>query len=491
MHLRPLAVAAALALAAPAATLAASIHGTARADRVNGTARDDRIEVVGGGVDTVKCGRGADTVNADLSDRVAKDCELVTRRISVDTVAGGGGEHQTEVEPAAFGWERTVVATFQVGRFSDGGATAIGWSQSPDGGKTWRSGILPGITTASGGEAPRASDPAVAYDADHATWLVSTLIIGNAFTEVGISRSPDGATWSPPVAAARTNGPGLAYDKEWVGCDNIASSPFYGSCYLVWTDEILGRIASQTSRDGGVTWSAPVTVAAQFGANAEGALPLVQPDGALVVVFNGNDAGIYVSESVDGGATYTTPLAIADLQQAVQIDLRTPSLPAAAVDANGRIYVVWADCRFRIRCTGDDVVLTTSLDGTIWTKPTKIPGAGFDSFVPGIAADPASPGHVSVVTYVRTSQTCSGAGCSYGVATTSSRDGGLTWTTPRRLDAFPVRYDWIALTDGGRFTGDYAGAAYADGRFVPVFALAQAPAGRTLHEYMAAASIAG
>ena len=82
MHLRPLAVAAALALMVPAATLAASIHGTARPDHLNGSKRDDRIDVVGGGADSVKCGRGADVVNADLSDRIAKDCELVTRRIS-------------------------------------------------------------------------------------------------------------------------------------------------------------------------------------------------------------------------------------------------------------------------------------------------------------------------------------------------------------------------------------------------------------------------
>src|SRR5205085_9347157 len=117
-------------------------------------------------------------------DKVARDCELETRRISTDPIAGARGEHQSEVEPSALASGSTVVASFQVGLIPEGGATAIGWSQSTDAGRTWRSGVLPGWTSAGGGgDASRASDPAVAYDADHATWLVSTLIISDTFTE--------------------------------------------------------------------------------------------------------------------------------------------------------------------------------------------------------------------------------------------------------------------------------------------------------------------
>jgi len=104
---------------------------------------------------------------------------------------------------------------------------------------------------------------------------------GVGYTGLGISRSADGASWATPVFAARNATVSLAYDKEWISCDNAPASPYYGNCYLAYTDIAVPRIAVQSSRDGGATWGAPVTVTALFGADAVGALPLVQPDGAL------------------------------------------------------------------------------------------------------------------------------------------------------------------------------------------------------------------
>jgi hypothetical protein len=481
----------ALALLAPTAAAAALIQGTARPDQLNGTGKADRIDAVFGGTDRVNCGKGVDIVTADPADKVARDCEFVSRRISVDALTAAPGQHQTEVEPSVAGWDSTAVATFQVGRFSDGGAAGIGWATSTDAGRTWRSGILPGLTAASSppGEAARASDPAVGYDAAHGTWLIATLVLGNNFTALGISRSGDGSTWSAPVSAARLATNSLAYDKEWIACDNASTSRFYGSCYLVYTDIATPRLALQVSRDGGATWNAPVTVTSAFAAEAEGALPLVQPDGALTIVFGEGDAGVYAVRSTDGGATFAPQVGIAPIRRAAQPLLRAPSLPAAAVDASGRLYVAWADCAFRTGCDGNTVVLTTSVDGSTWTALTRVPGTAFDSFVPGIAADPSVPGRVSVITYVRKSISCSADTCSYGVAVTSSLNGGATWTKPQRLDAVAPRYTWIANA-GGQFVGDYVGAAFAGGRFVPVFALASAPLkNRRLREYMVAASL--
>jgi hypothetical protein len=481
-----------LALLAPAAAAAAVIQGTAHAERVKGTTKADRIDVVFGATDRVSCGKGTDTVTADLADKIAADCEFVSRRISVDSlVAAPRAQHQTEVEPSVAGWGSTAVATFQVGRFRDGGAAGIGWATSADAGRTWRSGILPALTAAStpAGDAPRASDPAVAYDAAHGTWLISTLVLGDAFTGLGISRSADAVAWSAPVSAARLASSSLAYDKEWVGCDNTSTSRFYGTCYLAYTDLATPRIALQASRDGGATWGAPVTATAAFGLAAEGALPLVQPSGALTIVFQAGDAGIYAVRSSDSGVTFAPPTGIAPIAEASQPLLRAPALPTAAVDASGRLFVAWADCVFRRGCDGNTVVLTTSLDGSTWTPLRRVPGAGFDSFVPGIAADPSIPGRLSIVTYVRNSTACSAATCSFGVTVTRSSDGGTTWTRPQRLDASSPRYAWLANAER-RFVGDYVGAAYAGGRFVPVFALASKPqSGGRLREYMMAASI--
>jgi hypothetical protein len=488
---RPATVLAALALLAPAAAVAANIQGSSRAERLKGTSKADRIQAVGGGRDRISCRAGTDIVTADATDVVARDCEFLSRRISVDSLGAAPGQHQTEVEPSAAASGSTVVASFQVGRFRDGGAAGIGWSTSFDAGRTWRSGILPSLTIASKppGDASRASDPAVAFDAAHATWLVATLVLGNSYSALGISRSADATNWSAPILAARTDSPDLAYDKEWIGCDNATTSRFFGSCYLVYTDIAAGRLALQSSRDGGSTWSAPVTATTTFGADLVGALPLVQPDGALTIVFDGSDTGMFAVRSTDGGATFGAVVGISAISSAQQSFLRAPPLPAAAVDSSGRIYVVWADCRFRRNCDGNTVVLTTSTDGTTWTTPTRVPGTGFDSFVPGIAADPAAPGRLAVVTYVRTSTGCSLSTCAYGVAVTRSANGGATWSTPQRLDAVAPRYSWLANA-GAQFVGDYVGAAFAAGRFVPVFALAQQPtAGGAFRESMFAASL--
>jgi hypothetical protein len=46
---------------------------------LRGSALNDVIRVNGGGGDRVTCGRGSDVVYADRRDRVARDCERVTR----------------------------------------------------------------------------------------------------------------------------------------------------------------------------------------------------------------------------------------------------------------------------------------------------------------------------------------------------------------------------------------------------------------------------
>ncbi len=234
------------------------LHGTARADTVLGRAGNDRIDVAGGGRDTVACGPGRDLVTADQTDRLGRDCETVVRRISVDVSSGGGAAHATEVEPDSFAWGSTVVADFQVGRFRDGGALAIGFATSSDAGRTWRSGLLPGLTISSRpkGAWLRASDPVVTFDAAHRTWLASSFGLGMTDSGMVVSRSSDGIHWSPPVVATQgqNNSSGELYDKDWISCDNGASSPFFGHCYLSYSDFVAGRLSTQTSTDGGLTW---------------------------------------------------------------------------------------------------------------------------------------------------------------------------------------------------------------------------------------------
>src|SRR5215831_1202372 len=97
-------------------------------------------------------------------------------RVSSDPFTNATSQHATEVEPDTFAYGSTVLGVFQVGRFFDGGGTDIGFVRSGDGGVTWGPpGFLPGMTSSSGAQTPyeAVSDASVAYDAAHATWLIS------------------------------------------------------------------------------------------------------------------------------------------------------------------------------------------------------------------------------------------------------------------------------------------------------------------------------
>src|SRR4051794_37230077 len=68
------------------------------------------------------------------------------QRLSTDPYINPGAQHATEVEPDTYSFGNTIVSTFQVGRFFEGGATNIGFATSLNAGQSWTSGFLPGIT---------------------------------------------------------------------------------------------------------------------------------------------------------------------------------------------------------------------------------------------------------------------------------------------------------------------------------------------------------
>src|SRR5690242_20668480 len=115
-------------------------------------------------------------------------------RISSDPYTNSTSQHATEVEPDTFSYGSTIVSAFQVGRFTDGGGSNVGFATSTDGGATWTQGFLPGITTQAGGTFQRVSDASVAYDARHNVWLISSIPITSSVSvpEVFTSRSTDG-----------------------------------------------------------------------------------------------------------------------------------------------------------------------------------------------------------------------------------------------------------------------------------------------------------
>jgi RTX calcium-binding nonapeptide repeat (4 copies) len=452
------------------------VGGTGRDRLVGGPGADNLSAEVDVARDSVSCGAGRDVVAAELIDRVARDCETVSRQLSRDTNRRQGAHHQTQVEPDSFSFGNSIVTTFQSGRIGQGAAAMIGFATSHDGGRRWRSGFLPGVTTDSTPPGPgRASDPVVAFDAVRRVWMIATLSPPGDASRLLISRSADGVRWDPPVAAATTPGTNLAYDKEWLACDNWPSSPFRGSCYLSYTDLASSprRLATQVSRDGGLTWSAPVSTTPRD-PNVVGAFPVVQPNGTLVVVY-WNHPAMEAARSTDNGASFTQAR-ISEARYIPVRDLRDPPLPSADVDSSGRIYATWQDCQLRPGCSANDIVLATSTDGASWST-SRVPIAPMQSertFVhPAIAVDPATSGaraRLGMTYYVLPTPRCDLSTCRIDAGFVSSQNGGASWGAPRRLNPRPMRLTWLPPTSLGRMLADYVSTSYVRDAAVAVFA---------------------
>jgi hypothetical protein len=408
-------------------------------------------------------------------------------QISSDPYTIPPGQHATEVEPDASANGSMIVSTFQTGRIAPGGATDIGWATSTDGGVTWTHGFLPDLTTGGGGGPyDAASDPAVAFDAKHGVWMIASLPISNNQTPaVVVSRSTDGINWGNPVSVGPSES---SSDKNWITCDSSASSPFYGNCYVEWDNPFNGdEILMSTSTDGGLTWGNPIAPAGS--PSGIGGQPLVQPNGTVVVPIETFAMSSF--RSTDGGTTWSSLVTIASINTHFDAGgIRSGPLPSAAVDGSGTVYVVWEDCRFRANCSTNDLVYSTSTNGTTWTAVARVPidptTSKKDHFIPGIGIDPATSGasaHIGITYYFYSNTHCSTKTCMLNVGYISSHNGGATWNHPVTL-AGPMHLRWLPQSQNGLMVGDYIATAFNNGVPHGVFAVAATKSGGKYNEAM-------
>jgi hypothetical protein len=420
------------------------------------------------------------------------NAQVPTTQISTDTFTNTTSQHETEVEPASYAFASTIVSVFQVGRFSDGGSSAIGFATSTDAGATWTHGNLPGITKIEGtGTYDRASDTSVIYNQKFKLWLAETLGLSESGGVHGaavlVSSSKDGITWNNPSTVSIVESGGY-YDKPWIGCDNHLASPFYGNCYVEWDDFSLGDlIQMSTSKDGGATWSAKVQAGGGFG---NGGLPLVQPNGTIIVPVDDQFlSSTQAFKSTNGGSSWSAPVRISTINEhGVSGGMRALPELAAQMDAAGKVYVVWADCRFRSGCSSNDIVMSTSTDGTTWSTPVRIPidpvSSTVDHFTPGLVIDRATAGgtaHLALTFNFFPKASC--VNCNLGVGYVTSRDGGATWSHETVLGK-GISPSWLPSTTSGQMAGDYQTVTLIGGKAHGVTPLAQAPVGSTLNEAM-------
>ena len=242
------------------------------------------------------------------------------------------------------------------------GCRGIAFARSADGGRTWGAPVsLPGTV----GSNLNTWDPAVAVAPD-----------GTVYASFMLSR---GGQYYPVVDASFDHGASFAQSsslippdpKNWGDRDFIAVGPD-GTVYLTWdygpertsityicasngscafaTGDL--NVVMQKSVDGGRTWSTMSYISPGFPASGGDSAPLVvEPDGRIDVLYQGyqvtnpvtytlSPAYSYFTSSSDGGATWSTPVAVGP--QAGTMSLAEWWIDGdMGIDAAGNLYAAW------------------------------------------------------------------------------------------------------------------------------------------------------
>jgi hypothetical protein len=231
-----------------------------------------------------------------------------------------------------------------------------------------------------------------------------------------VAKSTDGGRSFPTASTVAT-----FEEFPYVEVDSQPASHFQGSIYVTYSDLSTGDIKLVRSRDGGSTWSTPLTLAVETASSPfiDGSRTVVAPDGTAYVFYLEFDVRTFGAASVlfvsssDGGVTWSQPVAVAShLPTLGFFNLRNAdpsfgskpdrgfeasSLPTAAIGPDGTIFVAWADlphgsCTLLAGdgedpCTNTDIRLSVSRDrGKSWTAPVKVSGetSATDQFNPSI-----------------------------------------------------------------------------------------------------------
>jgi hypothetical protein len=405
-----------------------------------------------------------------------------------------------------------------------------GFFTSFDGGHTWIDGQIPMGNGANGGN----GDPSPAFDAKFGTAHMAQLSAAFPLSspnaghiDVSVSTSYDGGvTWKPPVtvdigqASIGPSATGTFLDKEWLVADNNPSSPHYGRLYLSWDRIEFSKgaflrspVDFAYSDDAGKHWSTPIDIsgsnpafctANQGPAGPPGACDEsffsyggVEPNGDVVIGFmnqqhaaawevpNEFEDQIMVVRSTDGGAHWSSPVHVADMEdgglesitfsdypanvdaRATQtgFQFRTGSWGNLNVDPlTGKVYAVWTDNSDGAHdianpVTDTNVFMSVSSDeGATWSAPIRVTSGGSDKWFPWVAARGGKVGivyqeEVGTGLYVTNMATSTNDGASWGYQTVSNAVSDAdhsVWFQAHAPDCATC----------SRFIGDYIGMAF-------------------------------
>ena len=277
-----------------------------------------------------------------------------------------------------------LLGAWQQDRHTNGAARGVVSGVSLDGGATWALRTIP-VSTCSGGTLTRGTDPWVAFSPDGTAHLTVLGVAGTSFTPNGVSaivvaRSTDGGfNWSTPVTVL-SNGGDFFNDKQAITADPLDSR----FVYAVW-DRLRATGGGPTmfarTTNGGVTWEPAREIFDPGNGQTIGNLVRVLPNGTLVnlmTVITPGSTALNVIRSTDRGETWSAPILVSSMTSLGARDPNTGTLirdgaiiAQMAVAPDGTLYAVWQDARFTQQ--RDAIALSKSRDGGLtWSAPVRV-----------------------------------------------------------------------------------------------------------------------
>jgi hypothetical protein len=399
---------------------------------------------------------------------------------------------------------------WQQDRWDNGGARGLVAGRSLNGGVTWATAPIPGLTKCAGGAYDRATDPWVSFAPNGDAYQLA-LVFNAADFDHGllVSKSTDGGlTYGAPRFVIRDLDANVFNDKQSITADSTDAS----FVYAVWdrlvfpsserasvragfrTSAFRGPVWFARTTNGGLSWEAARQIY-DPGQNDQtiGNQIVVLPNGTLVDIFNEihNDNSkkqrgysVRVMRSTDHGVTWSGPIFV-DLLGTIFVtdpetgdDVRTGDIiPDVAVAPNGDLYAVWQDARVN-GGGADGIALSRSTDGGLtWSPrikvnktPTNIPIGNQQAFTPSV--DVAGDGTVAVTYYdFRFNTAAADLKTDYWIVHCHAAcNNAASWGGEVKLTdvSFDMRQ---APNAGGFFTGDYEGLASMGTDFGAFFGL--------------------
>ena len=238
-----------------------------------------------------------------------------------------------------------------------GNSCGVGWTT--DGGKSWQTDWLRGMTPAGGNPTYDygAGDPSVGFLNDGTAIFTCNAWSNKKPTAIFVTTSSDGgATWAGPqkVASADTKAGNL--DHPMMTIDHYSNRALIA--YTGWSG-LQANSYALISNAGATSWSGPYRIAADYKSNAPDVFDVSlagAPDGTVYAtsgiwqhVQEWSEQAVVVSQLRSGETAFTRSVKVRDLVPAPMTlpgeSWRTSMQASIGVDASGTVYEL----------TGDDV----------------------------------------------------------------------------------------------------------------------------------------